>query len=125
MEFDRAGILRFQAGLLGHTARGAADVKGAHRELRSRFADGLCCNDTDGLADFNQLSGCEIPAVAADAGAAPRFTRQYGANFDAFDAGGLDRAREVFRNLLIDLDDHVAFVVFNLLERHTADDAVS
>ena len=125
MELDRADILRFKAGLLGDAACGTADVERAHGELRSRFTDRLRCDDADGFADLDQFSGREISAVAADAGAAPGLAGQYRANFHALDTGRLNRAGEVFRDLLIDLDDDFAFVVFDLLERHTADDTIS
>jgi len=44
---------------------------------------------------------------------------------DAFDAGSLHGIGQLFVIFLVDLDDHVAFVVFDLLERNAADNAVA
>src|SRR6202034_4334810 len=48
-----------------------------------------------------------------------------GANVDALDAGGLYRVGQLFDNFLVDLDDDVAFVIFNFLERNAAHNAVA
>src|SRR5207253_8127949 len=114
-----------QAGLLGHAACGTTDVERTHCELRSRFTDGLRGNDADRFTDLDQLSSREVAAVAADAGAAPRFACQHRADFHALDTGRLNRAGQVFRDLLVDFDDHFAFIILDLLERHAADNAIS
>ncbi len=54
-----------------------------------------------------------------------RFAGQHGANLDALDAGRLDRRRQVFVYLLVDIDNHVAFVVLDLFQRNAAHDAVA
>jgi len=50
----------------------------------------------------------------------PRFrlASQYRTNFHALDTGSLNRSGEVFGNFLIDVDDDIAVIVFDLLERH-------
>ena len=37
----------------------------------------------------------------------------------------MNSAGQIFGDLLIDIDDYVAFVVLDLLERHAADDAIA
>src|SRR5207244_291846 len=91
----------------------------------SRFTDGLGCDDPDRFTDLDQLAGRQVSAVAANACAAPRFAGQHRADFDALDTGCLNCAGEVFRDFLIDLDDHLAFVVFDLFQRHAANDTIS
>jgi hypothetical protein len=51
---------------------GAADVEGAHRELRAGLADRLRRDDADGLADVDHVPAREVAAVAQRADAAPR-----------------------------------------------------
>jgi hypothetical protein len=57
----------------------------------------------------------------------PRFglAGQHGADLDLLDARALDSDRELFGDLLVDFDDHIAFEVLDLLERHAADNAVA
>ena len=57
------------------------------------------------------LAGRQVAAVAADADAAARFAGQHRADLHALDTGRLNGAGEVFRDLLVDVDDHAAFVV--------------
>src|SRR5215469_13734674 len=125
IELDRSGVLRFETGLLRNTAGRTADVERTHRELRSRFADRLRCDDTDSFTDFHQLSGCQVSSVAADAGTAAGLAGQNRTDLHALDTGGLDGAGKIFRDFLVDLDNHLAFVVLDLLERHAADDTIS
>ena len=116
------GVLRR---LLGDSRRRAADVEGTHGELRAGFADGLRRDDAHRLAAFDQPSGRQVAAVAHDANAALRFAGQHRTDLHPLDTGRLNRARQVFGDLLVDVDDHVAVVVVDLLERHAADDAVA
>ncbi len=107
-------------------ARGrAADVEGTHGELGAGLADGLRRDDADGFAHLNHLAGAEVTAIAEDADAALGLAGEHGADFDLFDAGGLDGRGEVFVDLLVDFDDGLAFEVFETLERDAADDAVA
>src|SRR5205807_2869835 len=66
-----------------------------------------------------------VAAVAHDADTALGFAGQHRANFYALDTGSLNRSRKVFGDFLVDVDDGVAVVVFNLLERHAADNSVT
>jgi len=46
------------------TLCGTALVEGTKSKLRSRFTDGLGCNNANGLTDFNRLVDGEIGAIA-------------------------------------------------------------
>ena len=111
--------------MLRDARSGSADVEGTHGELGAGLADGLRRDDADGLADLHHAAGAEVAAVAEDADAALGFAGEDGANLDALDAGGLDGGGEVFVDFLVDVDDGLALVVLELLERDAADDAVA
>ena len=124
-ELHEAVVAGFDLRLFGDAGCRAADVERAHRELRARFADGLRGDHADRFAHLDEAAGGEVAAVAAAANTAPGFAREHGANFHALDAGRLNRIGQLFGDFLVDLDDHVAFVVFDLLERDAAHDAVA
>ena len=124
-EADGAIVLGFEAGLLIDTRSGSTDVEGTHGELGAGLADGLRGDDADGFAEFDHAAGAEVAAIAEDADAAAGFAGEDGANLDALDAGGLDGGGQVFGDFLVDVDDHAAFVVLDLLEGDAADDAVA
>jgi hypothetical protein len=115
-ELHEAVVARFDLRLFGDACSRAADVERAHGQLRARLADGLRRDHTDGLAHFHEASGSQVAAVATSANSAPGFAGQHGANLHALDAGCLNRVRQFFGDFLVDLDDHVAFVVLDLLE---------
>ena len=121
----RAVGLGVELRLFGNSRRRTADVEGTHRELRSRLADRLRRDDSGCFAEFDQTSGSQVAAVAHDADSALRFAGQHRADLHPLDACRLNRARQVFGDFLVDVDDHVAVVVFDLLERHAAYDAVA
>ena len=124
-EPDRTGVFRVQPRLLGNSRCCTADMEGTHRELRSRFADRLCCDHASGFSQLNQASGSQVASVAHHADAAFRFAGKHRANLHPFNAGCLNRASQLFRDLLVDVHHDVTVVVLNFLERHAADDAVA
>ena len=81
---------RLDAGLLGAALGGAADVEGAHGELRSRLTDGLGGDDADGLTDVYRRAAGQITAVTFHANAAVQLAGQHRANQDFLDPGPLD-----------------------------------
>ena len=91
-------------------------MEGTHGELGSGLADGLRRDDADGFAHLDHLAGAEVTAVAEDADAALGFAGENGANLDALDTGGLNGVGEVFVDLLVDVDDGLAFKVLQLLK---------
>ena len=116
------GVLR---GLLGNSGRRSADVERTHGQLRAGLADGLRRDHADRFAALHQPSGRQVAAVARHAHAALRFAGQHRADLDALDTGRLNRRRQVFGDLLVHGDDHVAFVIVLIFERHAAHDAVA
>ena len=124
-ELHEAVVAGFDLRLFGDASGRAADVERAHRELRARFADGLRGDDADGFAHLDEAAGGQVAAVAASANSAAGFASEHGANLHALDAGRLNRVGQLFGDFLVDLDDHVAFVVLDLLERNAADNAVA
>ena len=46
------------------TTRNTTGMEGSHRKLSTRLTDGLCSDDTDGLADLYRLTRCQVRAVA-------------------------------------------------------------
>src|SRR5208282_3976850 len=124
-ELDEAGTLDLDLGLLGDAGGGAADVEGAHGELRAGLADGLRADDAHGLAHLDHASGGQIAAIAAGADAAAGFAGEHGADFDALDARGLNGAGQFLADVLVDLADHIAFVVLEAFEGDAADHAVA
>ena len=55
--------------LFGRAACRTADMEGTHCELSTRLTDGLCGNNTDRFADFDNLIAGKVAAVALDANA--------------------------------------------------------
>ena len=124
-EAHGAVVLGIEARLLGNSRGRTTDVEGTHRELRSGLADGLRRDDSGSFAEFDETSGSQVAAVAHHANPALRFAGQHRANLHALDSRGLNRHREFFGDLLVDVDDDVAVVVLDLLERNAAHNAVA
>src|SRR5208282_4894877 len=124
-EAHRAGVLGLLTRLLADPGGGSADVEGTHGELGSRLTDGLRGDDADRFAQLHQASRGQVASVALDADAALGFAGEDGADLDPLDARRLDAHREVLGDLLVDIDDDVAFVVLDLLQRNAAHDAVA
>ena len=124
-EAHRAVVLGIEARLLADSRSRAADVEGTHGELRSRLADGLRRDDARGLAQLDQSARSQVASVAHHADTALRLAGQHRTNLHPLDTGSLHRARQVFGDFLVDVDDDVAFVVLDLLQRDAANDTVA
>src|SRR5439155_11991174 len=90
-EADRAAALGIEARLFRNSRCRTADVEGTHRELRSRLADRLGCDDAGSFAEFDQSSGGEVASVAHDADAALRLAGQHRTDLHPLDTGCLNR----------------------------------
>ena len=110
-ELGEAVGLGVLLGLLGRTGGRAADVERTHGQLRAGLADGLRGDDADRFAALHQAAGGQVAAVAELANAALGFAGQHRADLDALDTGLFDLRRQVFGDLLVGVDDDVAFVV--------------
>ena len=105
-ELDHALLLGLDLALF-HVAGGrAADVEGAHRQLRARFADALGGDDAHGHALFHQRAGGKVHAVAQGADTQRGVAGHRAADLDLLDAHLLDAAGNLDRDELIFLDDH-------------------
>src|SRR5262245_25380701 len=75
--FDVTARARLVRRLLRYLRSRAADVEGAHRQLRAGLADALGGDDADRLADVYDLPRGQISAVALDAAASARFAGEH------------------------------------------------
>src|SRR5215475_2217523 len=75
--FDVTARARLVRRLLGDLRRRAADVEGAHRQLRAGLADALGGDDADRLADVDDLPGGQVAAVALDTASSARFAGEH------------------------------------------------
>src|SRR5579885_2126365 len=124
-ELDHAVVAGFERGALRNAGCRTSDMERAHGELRARFADGLRGNNANGFAKLDHAAGREVAPIAKRANTATGLAREHRANLHALDTGSLHLVREVFGNLLVDLDNHVALEVLDLVERHAANNAVA
>ena len=65
-------------------------MEGTHGQLGTGLADGLCCDDTDGLAQLDGLTVCHIAAVAVCADADLGAAGQQAADLQLGNASSLD-----------------------------------
>ena len=124
---DVALVARLERALLDLAARRrAADVEGAHRELRARLADRLAGDDADRLADVDLVAAGEVAPVALGAHAALGLAGEHRADDDLLDAGVLDDRDQVLVELGVRRDQHLAGErIDDVLERDAAEDAVA
>jgi hypothetical protein len=92
----RAVALGLHRTLHRRTRSGATDVEGAHRELRTRFADRLGGNHANRLASIDQNATSEVAAIALGADAVARVAGQRRAHLDLVDAQFFDQIHRVF-----------------------------
>ena len=85
---------------------GAADVEGAHGQLRARLADALGADDAHGHALLDQRAGGEVHAVAQGADAQRGVAGHRAADLDLLQAHLLDAAGDVERDQVVLADDH-------------------
>src|SRR5208282_37219 len=124
-ELHEAVVAGLDLRLFGDAGGGTANVERPHRELRAGLANGLRGDDAHCLAHLDEAARGQVAAIAAAADSAAGFASEHRANLHSLDAGSLDCVRQLFRDLLVDLDNHGAFVVLDLLERNAANDAVA
>ena len=97
-----------------------------HGELRTGFADRLCCNDADGFADGNGLSRCAVAAVALCTDAVFAAAGEDRAALDAGDACFNDAVTNIERYHFVFADDElVRFGIANLRCGEPAENTVA
>ena len=107
-ELQHTGKRNFNRSLLGRLGSGTADVEGSHRQLRTRFTNGLRGNDADRFADVNRRTAGQIASIAGSADAVFGLAGQNRTDFDLFNAGLLDDFDVVFVNQLAFLNQNLA-----------------
>src|SRR5271168_1545358 len=126
MQAHHAFVANFQRGLLGAPAGGAADVEGTHRELRARLANRLRGNDSDRLAQVDEVAAAEIASVTFHAHALARLAGKHGANLDSLDARIFDALDLVLIDHLVGLHQHfVGERVTDVFEGDAAEHAIA
>ena len=80
VESNSTIVFRFDDWLLERLAGRTTDMECPHRQLRSRFADGLRRNDTDCFTKFDELPCSQIASVAHCAHPAAAFARKHRAD---------------------------------------------
>src|SRR5262249_19844864 len=119
-------VAHLEARLLGAPAGRAADVEGAHRELRARLADRLRRDDADGLAEVDHVATGQVAPVALHAHAAARLAGDHGAGLHALQARVFDVRHLCLVDLLVGVHDDVAGEgIADVLERHAPEHAVA
>src|SRR5438132_1490705 len=104
----------------------AADVEGAHGELRAGLADRLRGDYAHRLADVHLPSARQVAAVALDADAAPGLAGEHRADLHLLQARFLDLADLVLVDLLVGIeDDLVGEGIFDVVQGHAAQDALA
>ena len=105
-ELDHALLLGLDLALLDVAGGRAADVEGAHRQLRARLADALGGDDAHGHALLHQRAGGKVHAVAQGADAQRGLAGHGAADLDLLQAHLLDAAGNLERDEVVLLDDH-------------------
>src|SRR5271157_827481 len=124
-EAHRAIVLGIQARLLADSRRRTTDMERAHGQLRSWLADGLRCDDARRLTELDQSAGSQVAAVTHHADTALRLASEHRTNLDPLDTRRLHRTCQVLGDLLVDVNDDVAFVILDLLQRDPTDNTVT
>ena len=126
MQAHHAFVADFERGLLGAPAGGTADMEGTHRELRARLADRLRGDDSDRLAQVDEMPAAEVASVALDADALARLAGEHRANLDPLDAGVFDFLDLVLVDHLVGLHQHfVGERIADVFERDAAEHAIA
>ncbi|OIQ83694.1 hypothetical protein GALL_344920 [mine drainage metagenome] len=125
-EACRARALGLDAGNNRRARSCAADVEGAHGQLRAGFADGLGGNHADSLAGVDQHAAAQVAAIALGAHAVAGFAGEGGAHLDFVDAGGLDQIQKIFIEHVASRNDHfLCLGVGHIGRRDAAEHAVA
>ena len=101
----------------------AARMECTHRQLRSGFADSLCGDNADCLADVDRIAGGKVRAVALRTDAGFASACEDAPAGDALHAGFFDRFRLIVGDHLVFLHNDLAGLrIDDRINRVTADD---
>ena len=123
-DFDGTFRRGFDRTLFRATLRRAADVEGAHGQLRARLTDGLRGDNANRFTDIHRRTAGEVAAIAQAAHTLTRITGQHGADFHLLHARFFDALRLHLINQLMTRDDDLTrFRISHIFLRGTAQDA--
>src|SRR6516165_2237246 len=114
--------IRFDEGLIRDLRR-AADMEGAHRELRAGFTDRLRRDDADRFTHIDRSSSGEIAAIALRADAILRLAGENRADLHLLDAGRIDAINMRLLDHFTRVDDGRAVGISQLFRSRTAENA--
>ena len=98
-------------------------MEGAHGELRTRLADRLRSDHTDGFADVDRRTAAEIAAVTLGAQAIACVAGQRRAHLDFVDAELVDQVTEIFIDQRAGFDHRrIAFRADHIDDRDATED---
>src|SRR6266508_899511 len=80
VELNGAIVRRLDDRMLECLTRRAADVKCAHRQVRSRLVERVRCDNADCFAQLHELTRGKIAAIAHRANAATTLARKHRTN---------------------------------------------
>ena len=105
----------------GYTAR----MERSHRQLCTRFTDGLCRGDTDCFADVDFFTGRQVATVALRADTGSGVAGHDRTDGNAFDAAGFDALCCRFKDLFVLFYDNLsAERIDDVVECDSADDTL-
>ena len=107
MEADHALVAHLDAAGRRRARGRAADVEGAHGELRARLADRLRGDDAHRLADGDRPAARQIAPVAVRAHAVARLAGDRRAHLDLVDALGLEQPHQLLIEQRAGRDQHL------------------
>ncbi len=100
--------------------RDAAGMERTHRKLRARLADRLSGDNTDDLADLDDLARRKVAAITADADAAFRIASDQRANLHFLHTSLHDSLRQIVVDICLRGDhDFARFRIYNRLVGET------
>ena len=126
VELNSAVVLRFDDWLLERLTGRAADVECPHRQLCSRFADGLRGDNSNRFSHFHELAGGEVASIAHSADAATCLASEHRADLQTLHTDALQLVRDLLIDELVRFHDFLLLFhrVRDRFAADTADDAL-
>ncbi len=115
-----------EGGLLRLTRSGTTDMEGTHGQLGSRLTDRLGSDDTDRLAEVDDVPTGQVATIAGSTDTATTLACQHRADMNLLDTGVFDFLHQGFVDFDVGLnEDLVGHRVHNIVERGTAENTIA